>query len=471
MKFWVNGGVQERIMSLLPMLSKSSFTQFLRCSCELWLYKQRPDLAPAFDADTLRAFATGNEVDAWAMKLYPKGVNVMGFGKAGAVNTENAITEGAKVLLQPTFMAGEITCRADILKRNSDDSWDLLEVKSTTQVKPEHLMDMAFQRVCLEDAGLKIRKTVHVHIDNQYVRQGPIEPEKLFARTDVTHEVEELLPLCRKEIPRALAVLGWGTEPSLDIIKNCTDPAKCEFRACILKAIEGEDELLIDVGARLAAPGHPLVNKPAIKAELDELQYPLYFLDYETYGPAIPPFDGYKPYQQCPFQYSVHILKAPGAELEHVEFIMDTFADPAPSLVDALAGHIGPTGSVIVWHMSFEAARNAELARMVPKHDAFLSSLNERMFDLKTIVSKGYYDDSRFGGSASLKKVLPVMCPELSYDALAIHEGGTASASWPVLTDPATEPSAKTQLRKDMLAYCELDTLAMVEIYKKFLAV
>ncbi|MFA5947045.1 MAG: hypothetical protein WC813_03390 [Patescibacteria group bacterium] len=104
------------------MISKSNFNQFLRCSCELWLFKQRPDLAPAFDADTLRAFTTGNEVDAWAMKLYPKGVNVMGFGKAGAGNTEKAIADGAKVLLQPTFMAGEITCRADILKKNSDDS-------------------------------------------------------------------------------------------------------------------------------------------------------------------------------------------------------------------------------------------------------------------------------------------------------------------------------------------------------------
>jgi hypothetical protein len=448
----------------MGMLSKSSFMQFLRCSCELWLYKQRPDLAPAYDADTLRAFATGNEVDGWAMKLYPKATNVMGFGQRGAEETRKAIAEGAKVLIQPTFIVGNITCRADILKKNSDDSWDLLEVKSTTQVKPEHMMDMAFQRICLEDAGLKIRKTAHVHIDKQYVRQGAIDPEKLFARTDVTHEVEEMLPLCRKEIPRALTVLDWGTEPNLDIIKNCTDPAKCEFRACILKAIGEVEEPIVTSGK----PGLT-VNKPAIKSELDALEYPLYFLDYETYGPAIPPFDGYRPYQQCPFQYSVHILKKPGAELEHVEFIMDTFADPATSLVEALAGHIGPTGSVIVWHMSFEAARNAELARMVPKHDAFLSGLNERMFDLKTIVSKGYYDDSRFGGSASLKKVLPVMCPELSYDALAIHEGGTASASWPVLTDPATEPSTKTQLRKDMLAYCELDTLAMVEIYKKFL--
>ncbi|MFA5947044.1 MAG: DUF2779 domain-containing protein [Patescibacteria group bacterium] len=339
-------------------------------------------------------------------------------------------------------------------------------MKSTTQVKPEHLMDMAFQRVCLEDAGLKIRKTVHVHIDNQYVKQGAIDPEKLFARTDVTHEVEELLPLCRKEIPRALAVLGWGTEPNLDIIKNCTDPAKCEFRACILQAIEGEvEEPIVSSGK----PGLT-VNKEAIREELDALEYPLYFLDYETYGPAIPPFDGYRPYQQCPFQYSIHILTSPDAGLEHVEFLMDEFADPAATLVESLRGHVGDTGGVIVWHMSFEAARNAELARMVPKYDAFMSSLNERMFDLKTIVSKGYYDDSRFGGSASLKKVLPVMCPELSYDALTIHEGGTASASWPVLTDPGAAPETKSQLRKDMLAYCELDTLAMVEIYKKFLA-
>jgi len=449
------------------MLSKSSFMQFLRCSCELWLYRQRPDLAPALDAAALRVFATGNEVDSWAMKLYPKAVNVMGFGKIGASNTAKAITDGAKVLLQPTFIVGNITCRADILKKNSDDSWDLLEVKSTTAVKPEHLMDMAFQRIVLEDAGLKIRKTVHVHIDNQYVRQGEIDVEKLFARTDVTHEVEELLPLCRKEIPRALAVIGWGTEPNLDIIKNCTDPEKCEFRACILQAM-GEDDETYRI-----SPANPNLkfDKKAIKEELSSLTYPLYFLDYETWNPAIPAFDGYRPYQQCVFQYSIHILKSPKAKLEHVEVLVDELVDPAPIIAKALAEHIGPIGSVISWNMVFEASRNEELGDLVPEYADHLRSINERMFDLMMIVKKGYYKDARFGGSASLKKVLPVLCPELSYDSLTIHEGGTASASWPILTSSSIAPADKAQLRKDMLAYCELDTLAMVEIYKKFLAV
>jgi hypothetical protein len=143
---------------------------------------------------------------------------------------------------------------------------------------------------------------------------------------------------------------------------------------------------------------------------------------------------------------------------------VDNLADPAPAIAASLAQHIGKKGSIIVWNMTFEASRNAELGRMLPKYAAFFADMNERMFDLMMIVKKGSYTDSRFGGSASLKKVLPVLCPELAYDDLAIHEGGTASMSWPLLTDPSMSPAAKENLRADMLAYCGRDTQAMVGI-------
>lgn len=483
------------------MLSKSNFMQFLRCSCELWLVKQRPDLVPPTDPALQRIFDEGNVIDAWAQKLFPNGVNVDGFGKPAAENTKKAIANGATVLLQPTFMTAKLSCRGDILTKNNDGSWDIYEVKSSTDVKQDHITDVAFQRICIEEAGIRISRTFLVHVNNRYVRNGEIDPEQLFTRVDITHEVENMMPMAKKEIPRALAVLDWDKVPRLLHVMSCNDPAECEFLACYFSELNGDDKYSIaaslpkeklvaflerglikldqvpaDVMAELGDIKLPdtkseptlLIDKNAIKSDLDSLQYPLYFLDYETFFPAVPLFDGYRPYQHAVFQYSVHVVREPGAEPEHYEFLADELKDPAPMVAESLKKHIGDTGSVIVWNARFEAARNAEIGEHLPELADFMAEINNRIYDLMMIVKKGYYVDSRFGGSASIKRVLPVVCPELSYNDLAIHEGGTASASWATLTNVAIPPEQKEQLRKDMLAYCGLDTYAMVALLRKF---
>lgn len=487
-----------------PMISKSNFMQFLRCSCELWLAKQRPDLFPPTDPALQRIFDEGNVVDSWAQRLFLDAVNVDGFGVPAATNTRKAIATGATALLQPTFMTSKISCRCDILTKNADGSWNIFEVKSSTDVKEEHVIDVAFQRTCLEEAGIRVAQTFLVHINNQYVKHGEIDPRQLFAIKEITHEVEAVMPMVKKEIPRALAVLEWDKAPSLVHVASCANPAECEFLARYFSELKGDhiysiatslpngkliaflergllkpEQVPEDVMAELPNIKFPgiqaepavSIDKEAIKAELGELQYPLYFLDYETFFPAVPLFDGYRPYQQMVFQYSVHVVREPGAEPEHYEYLAEEMADPAQGVASSLKSHIGDTGSVIVWNARFEASRNAEIGEHLPEFANFMANINDRMYDLMMIVKKGYYVDSRFGGSASIKKVLPVMCPELSYNDLAIHEGGTASASWAILTNPTTSSEAKEQLKKDMLAYCGLDTYAMVAIYRRFLSV
>ncbi len=478
--------------------------QFTRCTCELWLYKQRPDLAPPADAALQRILDEGNVIDAWAQKLFPNGVSIDGFGKPAAECTKRAVAGGATVLLQPTFITSKTSCRCDILAKNDDGTWSIYEVKSSTSPKEEHILDVAFQRICLQDAGVRISRTFLVHVNNAYVRNGQIEPEKLFTVVDITREVENVMPIAAKEIPRALEVLNWDTNPSLQLLMTCRNPQECEFLpyywselseaytqsiaaslpkdrliAFLERGLLKPSQVPADIMAELhdvkipsSEPTKPIIaiDKEALQSELNGLQYPLYFLDYETYFPAVPLFDGYRPYQHAVFQYSVHIMREQGAKLEDYCFIADELADPAPALAASLRGHIGDKGSVIVWNARFEASRNEEMARMLPVYADFLRSLNERMYDLMMVVKRGYYVDSRFGGSASIKKVLPVMCPELSYKELAIQEGGTASASWAILTDPATSPERKAQLKRDMLAYCGLDTFAMVAIYNKFSA-
>jgi CRISPR/Cas system-associated exonuclease Cas4 (RecB family) len=484
------------------MLSKSNFMQFLRCSCELWLVKQRPDLVPPTDPALQRIFDEGNVVDRWAQKLFPDAVNVDGFGMPAAVNTKKAIASGATVLLQPTFMTSAISCRSDILMKNDDGTWDIYEVKSSTDVKEDHIIDVAFQRICIEEAGVRVSRTFLVHVNNQYVRHGEIDPRQLFTKIDITHEVANAMPLAKKEIPRALAVLDWNKVPGMLHVASCSNPAECEFLSCYFPELKDDhiysiatslskekltaflergllkpEQIPADIMAELGdiklpdAKTEPTlsIDKETIKSELDGLQYPLYFLDYETQHSAVPTFDGYRPYQQMVFQYSVHVVREPGMEPEHYEFLADEFKDPAPMVAESLKKHIGNIGSVIVWNARFEASRNAEIGEHLPEFADFMANINDRMYDLMMVVKKGYYVDSRFGGSASIKKVLPVMCPELSYNDLAIHEGGTASASWATLTNPTVSPETKEQLKKDMLAYCGLDTYAMIAIYRKFL--
>ena len=486
------------------MLSKSNFMQFLRCSCELWLVKQCPDLVPPTDPMLQRIFDEGNVVDRLAQELFPGAVNVDGFGMSAAVNTKKVIASGATVLLQPTFMTSAISCRSDILVKNDDGTWDIYEVKSSTDVKEDHIIDVAFQRICIEEAGVRVSRTFLVHVNNQYVRNGEIDPQQLFTKVDITHEVANAVPLAKKEIPRALAVLDWNKVPGMLHVASCSNPAECEFLSCyfselkddhiysiatslsreklmaflergLLKPEQIPDDIMAEIGS-VKLPGakeEPTlsVDKETIKSELDSLQYPLYFLDYETFFPAVPIFDGYRPYQQMVFQYSVHVVRKPGAEPEHYEYLAEEMMDPAQGVAASLKSHIGDTGSVIVWNARFEASRNVEIGEHLPEFADFMASINDRMYDLMMIVKKGYYVDSRFGGSASIKKVLPVMCPELSYNDLAIHEGVTASASWATLTDPTISLEAKEQLKKDMLAYCGLDTYAMLAIYRKFLEV
>jgi len=155
--------------------------------------------------------------------------------------------------------------------------------------------------------------------------------------------------------------------------------------------------------------------------------------------------------------------------LEHVEFLAEHNEDPSPHLAKALRDHVGDKGTFIAWNARFEMTCNELVGKQAPEYADFFDGINDRMYDLMQIVKQVHYVDSRFGGSASIKKVLPVLAQRLSYEDLNIQEGGTASASWPILIDPKISETKRAQLKKDMLDYCALDTLAMVEIYWKFL--
>jgi hypothetical protein len=214
--------------------------------------------------------------------------------------------------------------------------------------------------------------------------------------------------------------------------------------------------------------GGPVIDLEAIREELSKLEYPLHFLDYETYNPGIPWFDGYKPYQQIVFQYSLHTIQNPNENLEHIEFLDLDEGEPGIRLVEHLQNSLVRNGSVIVWNQSFEASRNKELAGMHPEYAEFLLGINRRMFDLMTIFRKGYYVHPDFHGSASIKHILPVLVDDqsINYEDLTVSKGDEAMMSWLGIMRGSLVQRDIDQTRVDMLRYCELDTLAMVKIWE-----
>lgn len=486
------------------MLTKSDFLKFVQCPKFLWLGKFRKDLMAQVDEAMQRRFDEGAEVEEYAYKLFPGGVSARGKNiKDDIDNTKKILAAGEEIIFQPTFSNydANLYCRSDILKFDKTrGEWDIFEVKSATEAKEINYYDLAFQKICLEQEGKKVGKLNLVYVNRDYVRHGEIEPEKFMITEEITGEVLKIGEKTRKKILEAQYILGTKDEPKVKILKQCYAPYECSFIDYCWKDIkEGsiydvygglsakQLETLLDLGITNLADlpegyvkkenylrhleavrtGKQKIDKEKIAGELAKLKYPLYFLDYETYSQVVPPFDGYRPYEQMAFQYSLDIEDAPGEKIRHVDFLARDPGDPEIPLAESLSRAIGPEGTVISWFKSFESGRNAEMGARYPEYKKFFESVNKRMFDLMDIFKNGYFVDKGFMASASLKKVMPVMVPDLSYKDLAIQEGETASNSWPKLFDKKLSKGEREKIYKDMIAYCRLDTLAMVRILEK----
>jgi hypothetical protein len=445
------------------MLSKSDYMLFLRQPAWLWLKKNDPGKIPPTDAATQAMFDAGHAFEPYVESLFPEGVT-LGFSdydeyRSLPHRTQQALGAGARVLFQPRFEADEFTCISDIVSVVEGSTVDLYEIKSSTGVKPDHLYDLAFQKVVLEMGGLAVRDIYVLHVNNQYVRHGEIDPKELVAFKNVTAEVNEIALKTPGYMQAALetARANEMPDPSPELAKL---GSKQSWLAVYNNLYPSEPEVWPEDTA-------PMINKVEIKRFLDSLEYPLYFYDYETMQGLVPYFDGQRPYQQVPFQYSLHVVREPGGEVEHIEYLHAENSNPAPKVAERLVGDIGATGSVISWNMSFEKSVNKELGTMFPEYKEQLESINERTVDLMTPFKAQWYDDPRFKGSSSIKKVLPVVCPDLSYTTLGIQDGNTAQRMWmeAVLDDRRTDQ--KEQILADLTEYCKMDTWAMVRIWQE----
>lgn len=448
------------------LLTKSNFIHFMDCPCRMWLEKIHPKLVPPPDATLQRLFDQGNLVDEKARELFPNGVTVQGFNFDGFENTKRAIASGATVLYQPTAVADNLSCRGDILVRTGE-GWELHEVKMSTKIDEDIYNDATFQTLCFERAGIRINKTFVTYINSKYVRHGNIDVQQLFIDEDISSEVASRRQAIEELIPQAQKIFDWGTTLKPEHLVGCADPRACEWIKIWTDTLpEGERHVLLAGCKESKTKKLPAlhIDKEGIRQEIANLEYPLYFFDYETHSTALPSFDGYRPYQQIPFQFSVYIIDRPGATPRIHDFLMKTFEDPVPQLLEVFKNVIGAQGSVISWYAKFEKGRNQEMAEQHSEYADLLNNVNERTYDLMDIFKNGLYTDPAFGGSNSLKCVMPVLVPELSYKNLTIQEGGTASASWAIVTDPKLPEAQREKLYQDMIDYCRLDVYGMVRI-------
>ncbi|MEO7617557.1 MAG: DUF2779 domain-containing protein [Candidatus Saccharibacteria bacterium] len=446
-------------------ISKSDYMMFLRHPAWLWLKKHDKSKLPPVDDNTQALFDSGHKFEPYAESQFPEGVS-LGFSDYDEYlslpqRTQDAIARGDEVLFQPRFEWEQFTCICDIVSIVESGIVDLYEIKASTGVRPEHELDLAFQVAVLEGAGLMVRKIFVVHVNNKYMRQGAIEADKITHTVDVTEEVRGRAEFTLKNMQSAMVVAMETKmpDPAPELAKL---GSKKDWLQIYANIVPSEPKVWPEDTA-------PVIQYEEIKQFLGELKFPLYFLDYETLMSLVPYFDGQRPYQQIPFQYSLHILESPVTEPQQREYLHRENSDPSRPLTEQLIKDIGTEGTVLVWYEGFEKARNTELGTMLPEYKDALEAINTRVVDLITPFKSKWYVDPRFEGRTSIKYVLPVMCSELSYKTLGIQEGGSAQRLWmeAVLDDKRADQ--KEKILSDLVEYCSLDTLAMVKIYQVLL--
>ena len=502
------------------VISKSEFMMFLKHPAWLWLKKYDKSKIPIPDEDLQARFDEGTLFEEYAEKLFPDAVK-LGYKNDGEFSgtkyyglpelTKKELDKGTEVLMQGRVEVDNLTSIFDVLERVDDPStslgvnntYDLYEIKSSTSVKPEHIPDLAFQTIVLEKAGLSIRNLYVLHVNNEYVKKGEIKPSEISKKTDVTEDVRSAIDETLYNIGKAFEVLSKKEMP--DVSPRFLKQGSLEEWLEILSLVKGDLPrysiyklsritppkigLLEDLGAELISDipldfelsegqerqvevtrsGAQEIDKAEIKEFLDSFKFPLHFFDYETFSGVISVFDGTRPYQQVPFQYSLHIQDKPGASLGHKEYLHTDDSNPVLPLLKQLKEDIQGNGSIVSWNKRFEEKRNEEMALMYPEFETFLKDVNDRMVDLMIPFQKGWFVDKDFFGSASLKAVLPVLVPELSYKELEVSHGGMAQRVWMDTVLKGKNLETKNEIMGHLRKYCTLDTYAMYAIYKYLL--
>lgn len=483
-------------------LSKSLYTRGIQCSKSLWLKKYSSEVLSPPDATALARFDTGNIVGDLACALLPNGREIPYLEKnfaSMAKLTQEYMKNGLEYIYEATFIHDGVVVMVDVL-HITPDGIEIYEVKSSTEVKDIYLHDVSIQRYVIESLGFSVTNCYVVHIDTSYVCGDELDLNALFTIADVSGAVDALMSGVPAKLSEFEACLSdRDNEPAIEIGKHCKNPYECDamhycwrvqrsipdysvfniFNLGSKNQVELYDQGIVRIeeipDSYKMTPiqqqkvdnwkaKRSYIDRDAIREFLSTITYPVYHLDFETFQQAVPQWIGISPYQQIPFQYSLHIEHADGT-LEHREFLAPAESDPRYALAQQLIHDIPDNVTVLAYNMSFEKGVIEKLAQSFPDLSERLKSIIPNIRDLMVPFQKGHYVTPSMNGSYSIKYVLPALVPEMAhaYKQLdGVQNGGEAMNAYAKLA--TMEEVEQERIRRALLEYCKLDTLAMVKV-------
>lgn len=482
------------------VLSKSTFIRGLQCFKSLYLYKNYYHLKDPVSPELQAVFNRGHKVGALAQQLFPGGIDCTPTKRYRYIEsvekTQELINNGQEVIYEATFQVDRVLIMLDILVKRGG-KWFAYEVKSSTKISDTYITDTAIQYYVITNAGLKLEDISIVHIDNQYVLKEKLKLDQYFKKISVKDRILEIQPRLQKQVNEMKSVIFKRDIPIKEIGKHCFSPYQCDYLGYCWKGKkdaeiftlaglgkEGQVDLFekgienfsdissvekLSKSQKIQIKGEPVLKKDNIQKFLMQLEFPLWFLDFETVQNAVPKYKGVKPYQQIPFQYSLHKLEEDGT-LSHSEFLAEPGIDPRESFTKSLFEMVGKKGSVVVYNATFEKMIIKQLRDWFPDKKEEAQHLIKRVIDLMTPFQKKDYYLPEMQGSHSIKAVLPALCKELSYENLAINNGQIAATAYNELQS-SSDMFRIEEVKKNLIEYCKLDTFAMVKIYEKLIEI
>ena len=491
----------------MSCISKSKYLNFVVCPKKYWLSCHNPEVATINEMNESLKLQ-GHEVGEMALRLFDQVANVKRLKPDGSLDigemlncTQDLVLSNCPAIAEASFSNKDVFCSVDILKNNFDGSWDIYEVKASKENKPEYYLDIAFQKYVLTECGVFVRQCYLVTLNGKYVRSGEIEPDKLFIKEEVSNELDKYIVDIAANVAEAQSIHALS-QLDFELSKSCTG---CDFFAHCTKALDKPNiferynfrkkiewykegvvtfldiwnkknklEKLTDIQYRqIEHCIHTLpiyIDKVGLQAFLDNIKFPIYFLDFETLSTAIPLIDGISPYEKLLVQYSIHILYKGQDTLEHKEFLADESNISLRLLAEKLVADIPlDKGSILCYNAGFEKGVIKAMAARFSDLQAPLMNICTRIIDLLKVFRQGYVYNKEMGGSFSLKSVLPALIPNnpaLSYALLdAVHNGVDAMQAFLSLNQLPKED--RVPLRESLKKYCALDTLAMAVIYQE----
>lgn len=487
-------------MKALPkLLSKTKIMRGYQCLKNIYLTVHHPDLESPISLDQQAVFDQGNAVGGVARQQFPGGVLVDNkpwdfFGSLK--RTRELLAQHTEVIYEASFEFNGCYARADIIQYSKDTKrWKIYEVKSSTKLKDEHLHDVGLQTWIMAKSGLPIEQIHILHLNSE-CRYPNLD--NLFVANDVTDRLKVLYPDIQGKVTNIFNTIKSETIPAIDIGPQCTSPNPCGFQDSCWKERHIPEVSVLDLpkigDKKWSLYSHgilkiddprltdltPLqqrvvdvfkskkrfIDRDGIKMALAEWKFPLVFLDFETINPAIPRYNGTGPYQQVPFQFSVHIWPSTDAELIHKEYLHTDASDPRPKLIPALLDACKGNGNIVAYYSKFEMQRISELADYSKDHKSALEALLDRFVDPLPIFRDFVYDNG-FEGSFSLKTVAPsILGEEQSYDGMLVADGSAAQRAFEEIISPNTPSDRRQELIAASIEYCKKDTLMMVDLVK-----